>query len=439
MKKLTGIIVCLCIVISLFNSFAYADEVKTLADNAVAENKVTETDEETVDVKNEDETAEELIPGNRIVYVNITMLPRMIVTDSVAVIELYNDSGVKLGEAEEWVGGITKRLEIKFDVPLIKAGDKFILKLKSGLSYLKYYDKVYAQGEGITLEAYGYKVAEGNEGVVATFELDGCPLYEHAIVMYVENNMLNLNPRARLIDDITMVPVRAVAEAMGVKVRYDEVYNSVVCSLGEEEAIFNLGTSYATIFGEDINLQGECEMIDDTAFVPVRALADAFGAEIETFDFGDHIDVCVGRSQMIYDFMQNFPVNKWDLSSKTRYLVWVDKSDYRVKVYTGSKNKWIEEKNFPCAIGASSSPTITGLYEYQYRMEAWHYDGYYVGPCLVFYGNYALHSTLIGYNGRPFDDRTGVMISHGCVRLHKADIDWLDKNLPVGSRIYITE
>ena len=434
MKKMIGTLLSLCVIMAMCSSLVYADEVKPQEEVVAVED--TKFEAEANDAK---EVLEKETPENRVVYVNITMLPRMIVTDSVAVIELYNDNGTKIGEAEEWVGGITEKLELKFDVPPIKAGDKFVLKLKSGLSYLKYNDKVYAQGEGITLEAYEYKVEDGNEGVVATFELDGCPVYEHAIVMYVENNIMNLYPRARLIDDVTMVPVRAVAEAMGVKVRYDEIYNSVVCSLGEEEAIFNIDTTYATIFGKDINLQRKCEMIDDTAFVPVRALADAFGAEIETFDFGDHIDVCIGKSQMIYDYMQNFPVNQWNLSSKTRYLVWVDKSDYTVKVYTGLKNKWVEEKNFPCAIGAPSSPTITGTYEYQYRMEAWHYDGYYVGPCLVFYGNYALHSTLIGYNGSPFDDRTGVMISHGCVRLHKADIEWLDKNLPVGSRIYITE
>lgn len=447
MKKLIGIFVIACMLMSLCSGFVYADEVKPQTEENVAESETVEISEEAADLETEETVSEEVeeiaeaepVPGNRMVYVNISMIPRMVVKDSAAVIELYDQKGAKIGEREEWVGGITERLELKFEVPLIKAGDKFTLRLKSGLAYLKYYDKVYGEGEDITLEAYGYKVAEGNEGVVATFELDACPLYEHAIVVYVENNQLQLYPRARLIDGTAMVPVRAVAEAMGIKVRYDEVYNSVVCSVGDQEAIFNLGTSYATIFGEDTYLPRECEMIDDTAYVPARVLAETFGAEVEALDFGDHIDVCIGQSQMVYEYMQSFPVNKWNLSSRTRYLVWVDKSDYRVRVYTGSKNKWVEAKSFSCAIGAPGSPTITGSYEYQYRMEAWHYDGYYVGPCLVFYGNYALHSTLIGYNGRPYDDRTGVMISHGCIRLHKADIDWLDRNLPVGSRIYITE
>jgi len=109
-----------------------------------------------------------------------------------------------------------------------------------------------------------------------------------------------------------------------------------------------------------------------------------------------------------------------------------------VRVYTGSKGRWEEVASFPCAIGAPGSPTITGSYEYQYRMDGWYYDGYYVGPCLVFHGNYALHSTLLRYNNTPYDDRTGVMISHGCIRLRKPDIDWIAARLPLKSRVYIT-
>ncbi len=236
-----------------------------------------------------------------------------------------------------------------------------------------------------------------------------------------------------------MVPVMAVAEALGLNARYDEKYNSVVCEIGDDQAIFNMDTAYATIFGEDLYLPRICEFIDETAYVPVRPLAEAFGSSIETFDFGDHIDVCLGASEKVREYRNKIPVNKWGISSRTNYLVWIDKSDYRVRVYTGSQYKWEEAASFSCAIGAPGSPTPTGSYEYQYRMDGWYYNGYYVGPCLVFYGNYALHSTLLGYNGVPYDNRTGVMISHGCIRLKKPDIDWIAARLPYKSRVYITE
>jgi len=55
-----------------------------------------------------------------------------------------------------------------------------------------------------------------------------------------------------------------------------------------------------------------------------------------------------------------------------------------------------------------------------------------------FYKGYALHSTLIGYNGTPYDNRVGVKISHGCVRMCPEDINWLAKNIPLYTRVLVT-
>lgn len=354
-------------------------------------------------------------------------------------IELCDKNGKMIAEKSEWVGGITETLNFDFEVPEYKLGEKFVLKLKDGLTYLKYYDKAYGKGDSIELETYYYKDDNNNDVYGNSFAFDACPLYEHVIVLYVEGQKTEFSPKPRLIDDTAMVPLRATAEKLGFDVRYDERYNSVVCSVGDKQMLFNVGTSYATIFGNDIYMSKECMMIDSTVFVPARSFSDAAESSIEAIDFGDHIDVCIGKSQKADEYLSSIPVNKWGLSSKTNYLVWIDKSDYRVRVYTGSQYKWKPAASFPCAIGAPSTPTITGSFEYLYRVSGWYYDGYYVGPCLVFYGGYALHSTLLRYDNTPYDNRVETMISHGCVRLHKSDIDWIAARLPIGSRIYVTE
>lgn len=373
------------------------------------------------------------------VIVKLRMLPRMIVKDSFAVLLLCDKNGKVLDEKTEWVGGITENLTYEFSVPKYNLGDSFILKLKGGLTDVKYYENVYGVGADIKLDTYVYtdengEVVEGN-----TFDLDASPEFEHAIVVYVEGKQMKLSPRARLMDKVAMVPVRAVAEQLGLEVKYDSKYNSVVCQIGDKQAIFNMGTDYATFFGEDLTLPRKCEIIDKTAFVPARSLAEAFGAKVDAIDFGDHIDVCVGEASLVSEYMMQIPINKWGIDSKTNYLVWIDKSDYRVRVYTGSQYKWKQAASFPCAIGAPSTPTVTGSFEYLYRVSSWDYPGYYVGPCLVFYRGYALHSTLLRYDGVPYDNRVETMISHGCVRLHKSDIDWIAARLPIGSRIYVTE
>lgn len=403
--------------------------------------KTESSSDEQSDKNDKNDEVKQILPQGTSdkVVLKFDMIPRMELIDSFASVELYNSKGVLLGEKTEWVGGITEELLFEFTVPTYNLGESFYLVLKDGLSYIKYYDSVYRTAEKIKLDTYGYTDEIGNYVTGNSFAFDACPLYEHKIIVYAEGELLELQPSARLIDDTAMVPVRAVAEAIGLDVRYDDVYKSVVCEIDGKQALFNIGTDYATFMGVDTFMPMPCVLLDDTTFVPVRSLAEAFGCIVEAIDFEDHIDVCLGESPIVKEYTDKFPVNKMNISSKTKYMVWIDKSDYRVRVYKGRQGKWIEVKSFPCAIGAVNSPTITGSYEYEYKMSQWTYPEYYVGPCLVFYGNYAMHSTLIAYDGTPYDDRVGVMISHGCVRLHKSDIDWLDGNLLLGSRVYITE
>lgn len=373
------------------------------------------------------------------VKINLRMIPRMQVIDSFAKLGLYDENGVLLGEDSQWVGGITQNLTFDFEVPEYKPGKTFVLKVEDGLSYVKYYDDLFRKDEKISLVTYGYKNESGEYVKGNEFHLDACPEYEHVVIVYLEGVMQNYNPKAVLYESCAMVPVRQVANAMGLDVRYDEKYQSVVCELGNLQVIFNIGTNYATFMGKDTFMNQKCIMLNDTVYIPVRAIAEAFGCSVEAIDFEDHIDVCIGESPVLKDYFAQLPINSMNVSSQTDYMVWVDKSDYEVRVYKGSKNKWHPIATFPCAIGAPDTPTITGSFEYQYKASLWDYGTYYVGPCLVFYGGYAIHSTLLYYSGAPYDNRVGVKISHGCVRIRKDNIDWLASILPLKSRIFVTE
>lgn len=422
------------------NGGAEEDDTKAGGDNIKAD-KTDENKDKQTDEKTEEPAAVPVLSEEKsdVVKLDFKMIPRMQVIDSFAAVELCTKDGKTIAEKSEWVGGITESLSFEFEVPEYNLGETFVLRLKDGLTYLKYYDKTYGKGDSIELKTYYYKDDNGKDVYGNSFAFDACPLYEHLIILYVEGQKTDYTPRPRLIDNTAMIPLRATAEKLGFDVRYDERYNSVVCSVGDKQMLFNIGTSYATVFGSDIFMSKECMLIDNTVFVPARSFAEAAESSIEAIDFGDHIDVCIGKSQKAYEYLNSIPVNKWGLSSRTGYLVWIDKSDYRVRVYTGSQYKWKPAASFACAIGAPSTPTITGSFEYQYRVPGWYYDGYYVGPCLVFYGGYALHSTLLRYDNTPYDNRVETMISHGCIRLRKNDIDWIAARLPIGSRIYVTE
>lgn len=354
------------------------------------------------------------------------------------VIELYNMNDELLGTASGNVRQGVEKLVLSYKVPRYKMGEKFKVKLISGLRSISYYKKWVEAGGTLEVQTYGYE-ENGEYKQLNGAVLDANPHYAKEVCMYVNGNFLkDISPAARVVDGVSMMPVRAIGEAMGLKVKYDKAYDSVVCSVDNEEVIFNANTDYTTIFGQDTYIPHATVYIEGSLFVPVRTLAEAFESSLEVLDFGDHLDVIIGESPKVREYRNRTPVNKNGITSSTNYLVWVSKSEYRVRVYQGEQYHWEELKSFPCALGAWGTPTITGQFEYIERTR-WDYPGYYVGPVLRFYNGYALHSTLLNYNGTEYDGRVGVNISHGCVRLHPADINWIADTIPFRTRIYITE
>ena len=370
---------------------------------------------------------------------NISIIPRKYIIPTDVNIELYSIDDELLGRATRTVSQDTESLDIVFDVPQYRMGDYFKIKLVSGLRMMQYYDTTVEEGGFITVQTYGY-INENSEYV----QNNGCsiagePNYEKELCMYVSGNFLeDISPRARIVDGVSMMPVRAIGEAMGLKVKYDPDYDSVVCSVGNNQVIFNAGSAYTTIFGNDTYAPHATVYIEGSLFVPVRTLAEAFNSSLDVLDFGDHLDVVIGESPMVVEYRNSTPVNKYGISSRTNYLVWVSKHEYKVRVYQGQQYNWELLKEFPCALGAWNTPTITGQFEIIERTQ-WDYPGYYVGPVLRFYNGYALHSTLLYYGGGEYDGRVGVNISHGCVRLHPQDINWIAATVPFYTRVYITE
>ena len=355
------------------------------------------------------------------------------------IIELYSDNDELLGSCLRYVGWDTPTLEMTYEVPRYRMGEHFKIKLIQGARSMWYYDEMAQVGESIRVTTYGYLDDDGNYIRQNGASIAVNPEYEKEIHLYVTNAWYNdITPRARIIDDVLMAPVRAVSDAMGLDVNYNPEWDSVTLSIEDQETIFWAYNEYMVYPGGDKNAAHEPVYIDNSLFVPVRDLAEAFDCPLEVTDYGEVIDILIGEAPYFQVIRNRIPVNRDGIGSRTNYLIWVSKSDFRVRVYEGQQYHWSLLQSFPCALGAWNSPTITGQFEVLERTR-WDYDKYYVAPVLRFYNGYALHSTLLSYGGGEYDGRVGVNISHGCVRLHPSDINWINDTVPYGTRVYITE
>ena len=276
-------------------------------------------------------------------------------------------------------------------------------------------------------------------GTLPAFAEDPAPdtHFEKEINLVYNGTPIELYPAGRNIDGFAMVPIEQFAKYLGMTASYDPELNVEKLYLGSLGIWFYIDDIYTATSEGDLNAKCETKIIDDTVYVSIRTFAEILGSELNVTDDYYSLTIDMAASPIVQDQLASLPVNQWGISSRTDYLVWVSKSEYKVRVYVGSQYNWKPVYEAPCALGAPGTPTITGSFEYQYKTR-WDYGTYYVGPCLVFYGGYALHSVLLRYDGTEYDGRTGVQISHGCIRLKKWDIDWIASMIPLYTRIYIT-
>lgn len=140
------------------------------------------------------------------------------------------------------------------------------------------------------------------------------------------------------------------------------------------------------------------------------------------------------RSDSVYDSMTS---RASGYSSATNYLILVDTANCRVAIYQGSVNNWNNIHYYSCAPGKASTPTVKG--EFTVGIRGYYFDS---GSSRCFWytqfkGNYLFHSTLYNKNGTIQDNRTGIPLSHGCVRLEIQYAKWIYDNIPSGTKVVV--
>ena len=88
----------------------------------------------------------------------------------------------------------------------------------------------------------------------------------------------------RLVNDRTMIPVRAVAEAFGADVDWDEETETVIIENGSVKILMKLGENFFTKNGEKIELDAPAFETDGRTLVPARAIAESLDCKVDWDD-----------------------------------------------------------------------------------------------------------------------------------------------------------
>ncbi len=343
---------------------------------------------------------------------------------------------------------------VAFNLNESAVGKTFSIYPVSGIDRIFYNDEVYSQGTPVVITPERMQSSE-------PIHIQYVPLKHNSLDVNLNGSIVKFSFPARYVGDTVIVPI-------------DEMAKALELGYVEENATYKVMSmvSSVTVDVNDVyveklstgkvkqNLAVKPMKINGKMFVPISLFADAFNLSLslQWTDDKPLMNVSTGVleapapepvSEPVQQPQQSRqPQNNWDnsnsyvnsagLASDTDYLVWISKSEYKVRVYLGRQGNWNLINTFTCAIGAPSTPTCEGTYKYYQAQSKWDYKTYYVGPVMRFNGGYAIHSTLLYPNGTPKDNRVGVKISHGCIRLRPDDINWMFYYVPLKTTIHIT-
>ena len=106
--------------------------------------------------------------------------------------------------------------------------------------------------------------------------------------MVVNNQVVAMEDAAPYVaNDRTYVPFRALGEALGAEVEWDNDARTVTYTLGKTEVVMTIGEKTYTVNGEEKTMDVAPEITNDRTYVPVRFVGEALGFKVTALSAAD--------------------------------------------------------------------------------------------------------------------------------------------------------
>lgn len=104
---------------------------------------------------------------------------------------------------------------------------------------------------------------------------------KNGITVYVDGEKLDFDVQPRLINSRTMVPMRAIFEALGAMVNWDNDTQTAFGETVDDFVEISIGDNYLLRNGDSVYLDSPAVVISGRTLVPVRAIAESLNCDVE--------------------------------------------------------------------------------------------------------------------------------------------------------------
>ncbi len=100
-------------------------------------------------------------------------------------------------------------------------------------------------------------------------------------IMNAGNEQITLDVPPQIINDRTMVPLRAIFEAIGADVQWDDATRTITAIKDGTTITMQIDNPAMIVNGTEISLDAPPQIKNDRTLVPVRAISESFGCDVE--------------------------------------------------------------------------------------------------------------------------------------------------------------
>lgn len=124
---------------------------------------------------------------------------------------------------------------------------------------------------------------------------------EENIAVLLDGNQIAFDVQPQMINDRTMVPMRAIFEALGATVEWDESTNTASAQKDDKSIIITIGSTDMYVNGEIVALDSPACVVDNRTLVPVRAISESFGLNVNWDEGTKTVKITTGPAIPYYD------------------------------------------------------------------------------------------------------------------------------------------
>ncbi len=100
------------------------------------------------------------------------------------------------------------------------------------------------------------------------------------VTVYVDGVAVEFDVPPQIINDRTMVPMRAIFERIGAEVTWDDAAKTAISKKDGTTVSITIGEYKLNVNGKDVEIDVPAQIVDSRTLVPVRAISESFNCDV---------------------------------------------------------------------------------------------------------------------------------------------------------------